>query len=87
MSVSKQTQRDEMAQQVGASFDPDTLALLKRVLVEAEQSIPLEARTSAIKVQIAFNILKAARAGERNPGRLRSAGLRAVDPRIAISEA
>jgi hypothetical protein len=74
-----------MAEQIGANFDPDTLALLKRVLVEAEQSIPIEARTSAVKVQIAFHILKAARAGERNPSRLRCAGLRGVDPRIAPS--
>jgi|EndMetStandDraft_9_1072997.scaffolds.fasta_scaffold783238_1 hypothetical protein len=71
-----------MAEQIGANFDPDTLALLKRVLVEAEQSIPIEARTSAMKVQIAFRILKAARGGERNPTRLRSAGLCGVDPRI-----
>ena len=68
-----------MAGQIGANFDPDTLALLKRVLVEAEQSIPIEARTSSIKVQIAFRILKAAREGERNPIRLRSAGLCGVN--------
>jgi hypothetical protein len=74
-----------MAEQTGANFDPDTLALLKRVLVEAEQSIPVAARTSAMKVQIAFHILKAARTGERNPTRLRCAGLRGVDARIARS--
>jgi hypothetical protein len=74
-----------MAEQIGANFDPDTLALLKRVLVDAEQSIPIEARTSAMKVQIAFRILKAARGGERNPMRLRSAGLCGVDPRIIRS--
>jgi hypothetical protein len=75
-----------MAEQIGASFDPDTLALLKRVLIEAEQSIPIEARTSAIRVQIAFRILKAARGGERNPIRLRSAGLCGIDPRIVRSQ-
>ena len=74
-----------MAEQIEANFDPDTLALLKRVLVEAEQTIPFEARTSALKVQIAFRILKAARAGERNPIRLRSAGLCGIDPRIIRS--
>ncbi len=74
-----------MAEQIGANFDPDTLALLKRVLIEAEQSIPIEARTSAIRVQIAFRILKAAREGERNPIRLRSAGLCGIDPRIVRS--
>jgi hypothetical protein len=74
-----------MAEQIGANFDPDTLALLKRVLVEVEQSIPVAARTSAMKVQIAFHILKAARAGERNPSRLRCAGLRGADPRIELS--
>jgi hypothetical protein len=74
-----------MAEQIGANFDPDTLALLKRVLIEAEQSIPIEARTSAIRVQIAFRILKAARRGERDPIRLRSAGLCGIDPRIVRS--
>ena len=66
---------DEMAQQVGVNFDPDTLELLKKVLVEVEQSIPLEARTSAVRVHLACGILKAARNGERNPRRLRSASL------------
>jgi hypothetical protein len=76
-----------MAEQIGANFDPDTLALLKRVLIEAEQSIPIEARTSAMRVQIAFRILKAARGGERDPIRLRSAGLCGIDPRIVRSPA
>ncbi len=68
-----------MAQQVGVNFDPDTLELLKKVLVEVEQSIPLEARTSAVRVHLACGILKAARNGERNARRLRSAGLRGLD--------
>jgi hypothetical protein len=71
-----------MAQRIGASFDPETLALLKRVLTEAEQSLPIEARTSEIRVQLASGILGAARDGERDPRRLRSAGLRGINRRL-----
>jgi hypothetical protein len=72
-----------MEQQIGPNFDPETVALLKRVLAEVEQTIPIDARTSAIKVRLATGILRAAREGERNPARLRSAGLRGFDPRLA----
>jgi hypothetical protein len=65
-----------MPQQVERSFDPKTLALLKRVLIEAEEMLPIEARTSEARVQIASGILAAAGDGERDPSRLRSAGLR-----------
>jgi hypothetical protein len=71
-----------MAQRIGAGFDPETRALLKRVLTEAEQSLPMEARTSEVRVQLASCILIAARDGERDPVRLRSAGLRGIDPRL-----
>ncbi len=71
-----------MAQQVEVNFDAETLVLLKRVLVEAEQSIPTAWRTSEMRVRLASAILEAARNGERNPGRLRSAGLRGIDPRL-----
>ena len=42
-----------MTQQVEANFDPETLSLLKRALIEAEQSIPIEARTSETRVRLA----------------------------------
>jgi hypothetical protein len=55
------------------------LALLKRVLIGAEEMLPTEARTSEAKVQIASGILTATGDGERDPSRLQSAGLRRVD--------
>ena len=71
-----------MAQRIGASFDPETLALLKRVLTEVEQNLPMTARTSEVRIQLASGILTAARDGERDPVRLRSAGLRGIDRRL-----
>jgi hypothetical protein len=56
--------------------------MLKRVLDETEQALPIEARTSEIRVQIASGILAAAAEGERDPARLRSAGLSGIDRRI-----
>lgn len=76
-----------MSQQVAQSFDPKTLALLKRVLIEAEEMLPIEARTSEARVQIASGILTAAADGERDPSRLRSAGLRRIDRRIVAFNA
>ena len=72
-----------MTQNIEANFDPKTLSLLKRVLVEAEQSLPVDARTSEVRVRLASSILRAAREGERNPRRFCSAGLRGIDPCLA----
>jgi hypothetical protein len=71
-----------MGQPAGANFDPETIALLKRILVEAEQSLPVVARSSEVSVCLASGILTAAADGERDPERLRSAGLREIDRRI-----
>ena len=61
-----------------AAFDPNTLALLKVALTDAEQSIPTSRRSSEVRVKLATGILKAAAEGERNPSRLRAAGLDAI---------
>jgi hypothetical protein len=68
-------------------FDRQTLALLKKVLVETEEMLPTEARTSEIRVQLASGILTAAGDGERDPGRLRSPGLRGIDRRLVAFQA
>jgi hypothetical protein len=73
-----------MAQAVGADFSPETVALLKKVLIETEGSIPPESRSSETRVKLASGILAAAADGERDPGRLRSAGLRQLDSHIVI---
>jgi hypothetical protein len=61
------------------SFDPETVSLLKRVLVEAEEMIPSQARTSEIRVRLASGMLSAAKEGERDPGRLRMAAIQGID--------
>jgi hypothetical protein len=61
------------------NFDHDTVLLLKRVLVESEAMFPAEARTSEVRVRLASGILAAAKEGERDPQRLRSAALKEVD--------
>jgi hypothetical protein len=58
-----------------ATFDPETIILLKKVLAEAERALPMRRRSSEARVQLATGILKAAANGERDPSRLRAAGL------------
>jgi hypothetical protein len=71
---------------VGQNFDRDTVDLLKRVLVESEEMLAAESRTSEIRVRLASGILSAAKGGERNPERLRSAALSGVDPCLLRSQ-
>ena len=71
-----------MGQTAEANFDPETVALLKRILVEAEESLPLDVRSPEVTVRLASRILTAAADGERDPKRLRSAALRVIDRRI-----
>ena len=68
------------------SFDPETLASLGRVFEEAWEEFagklvvkPVDA--SAARTKMALRIMDAARNGERDPKRLKSIGLRAVDRR------
>jgi hypothetical protein len=63
----------------GAPYDPETITLLKRVLAEAESALPQQRRSSEAKVKLATGILKAAAEGERDPYRLRAAGLVAIE--------
>ena len=69
--------RGEMTK--GTAFDPKTITLLKKVLAEAERSLPMPRRSSEVRVKLATGILKAAANGERDPARLRAAGLIAVE--------
>jgi hypothetical protein len=62
----------------GAAYDPDTIILLKKVLAEAESTLPKQRRSSEARVKLATGILKAAAEGERDPARLRTAGLIAI---------
>jgi hypothetical protein len=67
-----------MTQKSGAAFDPNTVTLLKEVLAQAEETLPMEGRSSEVRVKLATCILKAAAQGERDPARLRKAALAAV---------
>jgi hypothetical protein len=67
-----------MGQPAGATLDPETIALLKRILVETEESLPSGVRSSEVTVRLASAMLTAAADGERDPERLRHAALRAI---------
>jgi hypothetical protein len=68
-------QRGEMTQETRATSDPETITLLKKVLAEAERTLPNQRRSSEARVKLATAILEAAAQGERDPLRLRAAGL------------
>jgi len=61
-----------MASSTGERHDPETLALLRRVLDEAWEALGPEERKQALKSEIASRILKLANGGVRDPTKLRS---------------
>jgi hypothetical protein len=62
----------------GASFDPETIELMGRILENAAAMLPTHLRTTSVRTELAELIRKAAAAGERDPMRLRTAALIAV---------
>ncbi len=64
-----------------AFFDPMTVAMLRNVLEDAWSRLPAD-QTDVSRSLLAERMLKAARAGERNPVRLRARAITEVeDPR------
>jgi hypothetical protein len=64
-----------------AFFDPKTVAMLRNVLEDAWSRLPA-GQTDIPRSLLAERILKAAKAGERNPARLRARAIaEAVDLR------
>jgi hypothetical protein len=63
---------------IGAVFQPELIELMKAVLDDATAALPEAKRTSAMKAEIASQILACAAKGERNPAALKMAALRAV---------
>ena len=59
----------------GAVFQPELIELMRSVLEEATAMLPEAKRTSAIKAEIAAQILASAARGERDPVALRMAAL------------
>jgi hypothetical protein len=66
-----------MRQRIGASFDPQTIELLRRIVAEAEGTLPKYLRSSEMRVELATRVLNAAAKGERDPVRLREHALNA----------
>jgi hypothetical protein len=62
----------------GAVFQPELIELMKSVLEEAAVMLPEAKRTSAIKADIASQILACAARGERDPAALKRSALLAV---------
>jgi hypothetical protein len=65
-------------QPAGAVFQPEVIKLMKAVLDDAAAMLPEAKRTSAVKAEIASQILACAAKGERDPIALRMAALVAV---------
>jgi hypothetical protein len=59
----------------GAVFQPELIELMKSVLDDATAMLPEAKRTSAIKAEIATQILASAARGERDPVALKMAAL------------
>ena len=62
----------------GAVYPPELIELMKAVLDDATATLPEAKRTSAMKAQIASEILACAAKGQRDPVALKVAGLSAV---------
>ena len=62
----------------GTVFQPELIALMKTVLEDAAATLPEAKRTSAMKAEIACNILACAAKGERDPAVLKMRALLAI---------
>jgi hypothetical protein len=62
----------------GATFEPETIELMRTVLEEATAKLPARLRTSSVKLELAELILRAAARGERDARCLRDDALRRV---------
>jgi len=63
---------------IGAVFQPELIELMKAVLDDAAATLPEWKRTSAMKAEIASQILACAAKGERDPIALKNNALLAV---------
>jgi hypothetical protein len=60
---------------MGAVFQPELVELMKAVLDDAAATLPEAKRTSAMKAEIASQILACAARGERDPIKLKNSAL------------
>ena len=61
---------------MGGVYSNEEIALMKSVLDEAWDALPVEKRASVSLLDLAQNILRAAAKGERDPDRLNASALR-----------
>jgi hypothetical protein len=64
-----------MASADGEQHDPETLALLRRVLDEVWETLAPEQRERTLKSEVALRILKLSNCGVRDPAKLRLAAM------------
>jgi hypothetical protein len=69
---------EEAAVCLGAVFQPEIIELMKSILEEVTATLPEAKRTSAMKAEIASQILACAAKGERDPATLKISALLAV---------
>ena len=63
---------------MGAVFQPELIELMKAVLDDAAATLPEAKRTSAMKAEIASQILACAAKGERDPTKLKNSALLSI---------
>jgi hypothetical protein len=62
----------------GSVYQPELIDLMRAVLDDVTATLPEAKRTSAMKAEIASQILASAARGERNPAALRIAAVSAI---------
>jgi hypothetical protein len=62
----------------GSVYQPELIDLMRAVLDDVTATLPEAKRTSAMKAEIASQILASAARGERNPATLKIAALSAI---------
>lgn len=62
----------------GSVYQPELIDLMRAVLDDVTATLPEAKRTSAVKADIASQILASAARGERNPAALKIAALSAI---------
>jgi hypothetical protein len=63
---------------MGSVFQPELIELMKAILDDAAATLPEANRTSAMKAEIASQILACAAKGERDPIKLKNSALLSI---------
>jgi hypothetical protein len=63
-----------------ASYDPETLDVMRRALDQAWALLPEDSKNKFLKIDMADRVLRRAAAGERDPAKLQAAALVGTAP-------